>query len=226
MVKIAKKKKRILQTGSMQRSYPDFKKACELVRNGHIGDIEKMYVNVGDPAKPFSWGGEPVPKEVNWDKWCGPAPLLPYHHRLSPPHNDVQFWANWRYFKETGGGILADWGAHMFDIAQWALGTDNTGPVRITPPKKPNAIKGLQMTYANGVEMIHWNFGRGNAVRFVGSKGVIDVSRNFLDAGPGKTLDIDLGENDMKLYDTNQNHVGDWINSIKNRSQPICVSHL
>ena len=63
------------------------------------------------------------------------------------------------------GAILADWGAHMFDIAQWGLGMDRSGPVSFAPPADPKAVRGLQMKYANGIEMVHEDFGRGWAVR-------------------------------------------------------------
>ena len=222
MVKTAKETGRIVQTGSMQRSTEDFRKACELVRNGYIGKIEKVLVTVGDPAMSYNLSAEPLPKEVNWERWCGPAPILAYNHRLSPSHNDVKFWPDWRLFKETGGGILCDWGAHMFDIAQWGLGMDRSGPVLFEPPKKPNAVRGLKMTYANGIEMLHWNFGRGYAVRFIGRDGTIDVSRGFLESNPTNIITARIKENETHLYDTKGNHYQDWIDAIKNRTQPIC----
>ena len=100
------------------------------MRNGYLGEISKILVNVGDPAIDYNLAEEPMPKEVNWNKWCGPAPMLAYNHRLAPSRNDVDFWPDWRKFKETGGGILCDWGAHMFDIAQWAIGMDDSGPIQ------------------------------------------------------------------------------------------------
>lgn len=222
MVKTAKETGRIVQTGSMQRSTEDFRKACELVRNGYIGKIEKVLVTVGDPAMSYNLSAEPLLKEVNWERWCGPAPILAYNHRLSPSHNDVKFWPDWRLFKETGGGILCDWGAHMFDIAQWGLGMDRSWPVLFEPPKKPNAVRGLKMTYANGIEMLHWNFGRGYAVRFIGRDGTIDVSRGFLESNPTNIIPARIKENETHLYDTKGNHYQDWIDAIKNRTQPIC----
>ncbi len=222
MVKTAKETGRIVQTGSMQRSTEDFRKACELVRNGYIGKIEKVLVTVGDPAMSYNLSAEPLPKEVNWERWCGPAPILAYNHRLSPSHNHVKFWPDWRLLKETGGGILCDWGAHMFDIAQWGLDMDRSGPVLFEPPKKPNAVRGLKMTYANGIEMLHWNFGRGYAVRFIGRDGTIDVSRGFLESNPANIVTADIKESETHLYDTKGNHYQDWIDAIKNRTQPIC----
>lgn len=222
MVKTAKKTGRVLQTGSMQRSSANFRKACELVRNGYLGEIKQVLVSVGDPARDYDLPAEEVPAEIDWNKWCGPAPLLTYNQRLAPASNDVDFWPDWRLFKEVGGGILCDWGAHMFDIAQWGLGMDRSGPVEFTPPQDPKAVRGLKMRYANGVEMIHEDFGRGWAVRFIGSEGSIDVSRSFFESTPANLVTAELKPGETRLYDTKGNHYQDWLDAIKNRSQPIC----
>ncbi|WP_222937123.1 Gfo/Idh/MocA family oxidoreductase [Cytophaga sp. FL35] len=221
MVKAVQDSGKVLQVGSMQRSWETFRKACELVRNGYLGDIERVEVNVGTPAKAYDLEQEAMPSEVNWNNWCGPAPLLAYNHRLAPSNNDVKFWPDWRLFEETGGGILADWGAHMFDIVQWALGMDHSGPVKLVPPKDKNAVMGLKMYYANGVEVEHKDFGRGYGVRFFGSKGQMDISRSYLETTPANLLETNLTASDTRLYKSD-NHMGDWLGAIKQRSQPIC----
>lgn len=221
MAKTAKRTGRIVQTGSMQRSREDFRKACELVRNGYIGEIEKVLVNVGDPARDYDLPAEEMPREIDWDLWCGPSPKLAYNHRLAPSSNDVDFWPDWRLFKEVGGGILCDWGAHMFDIAQWGLGMDHTGPVEFIPPQDPKAVRGLKMRYANGVEMVHEDFGRGWAVRFIGSEGSIDISRSFFESTPENLVKAELKPGEVKLYNST-NHYQDWLDAVKNRTQPIC----
>lgn len=222
MVKATRKYNRILQTGSMQRSNNRFLHACELVRNGYIGKITKVLVNVGDPAKPYDLEGEPMPENFNWDRWCGPAPLNPYHSLLAPPTNNIKYWPQWRQYQEYGGGILCDWGAHMFDIAQWGLGMDHTGPVEYIPPVDPSAVRGLRMIYANGVEMVHEDFGRGWAVRFIGTEGSLDVSRSFLDSKPEKIVSAKIKDSETRLYDSKENHYKDWIDAIKTRTKPIC----
>lgn len=221
MVKSAKKTERIVQVGSMQRSREDFRRACELVRNGYVGDIQKVLVNVGDPAIPFNMETQPTPEEVDWNAWCGPAPLLPYNERLSPSTSDP-FFPDWRKFEETGGGILTDWGAHMFDIAQWALGMDHTGPVRYIPPSDKKAVRGMRMFYENGIEMVHEDFDRGWGVRFIGTEGTLDVSRSYLETTPPNILTAELKDTDTRLYNSNNNHYQDWLDAIKNRTQPIC----
>ncbi len=222
MVRAAKETGRIVQTGSMQRSWDNFRKACELVRNGYIGDVKKIIVNVGDPARKYDLPAEPMPAEIDWDRWCGPAPLLAYNHRLAPSNNDVDFWPDWRLYTEVGGGILSDWGAHMFDIAQWGLGMDRSGPVEWVPPEDSKAVRGLRMKYANGVEMVHEDFDRGWAVRFVGSEGGIDVSRKFFETTPPKLADLEFRSTDERLYDSGGNHYLDWLDAVRNRTQPVC----
>jgi len=222
LVDTVKKTGKVLQTGSMQRSWKSFRKASELIRNGYLGDITKILVNVGDPAVAYNLEQEELPDSVNWNNWCGPAPLLSYNHRLSPATNAVKFWPDWRLFRETGGGILCDWGAHMFDIAQWAIGMDDSGPVRYIPPTDPTAVKGLRMFYANGIEMVHEDFGRGWGVRFIGSEGTLDVSRSYLESDPINLVNANLKDSDVRLYNSGGNHYNDWLHSITNNTNPLC----
>ena len=220
MVRAADKYDRILQTGSMQRSGAGFRKAVNLVRSGYIGKVEKVLVNVGDPAKDYDLPAEPLPAGLDWDAWIGPAPMRPYNQVLSPQEGDKR-WPMWRHYREFGGGILSDWGAHMFDIAQWGLDKDHTGPVKFIPPSDPSAVRGLKMIYEDGVEMIHEDFERGWAVRFIGSEGSLDVSRQFLDSNPKGIAEKTLSEAEQIVYHS-ENHYQDWIDCIKKRTQPIC----
>ena len=220
MVKAASKYDKILQTGSMQRSNERFRHAVELIRNGYVGDIQRVLVSVGDPAISCNLEEMPTPGTLNWDRWLGPAPWRAYNPGIAPPiEEDV--WAQWRQYQEYGGGILSDWGAHMFDIAQWALDMDRSGPVLLIPPSDPLATRGLKMIYDSGIEMIHEDFGRGWAVRFVGSKGRLDVSRSFLDSEPVEIAETKIGASEKRVYHSD-NHYQDWISAIKSRSQPIC----
>lgn len=222
LIKTVKKTEKILQTGSMQRSSKNFRNACELIRNGYIGDVSKVLVNVGDPAMDYNLETENTPAEVDWNKWCGPAPLLPYNHRLSPSKNNVDFWPDWRLFKEVGGGILCDWGAHMFDIVQWALDMDHSGPIRYLPPTDKTAVRGLRMFYENGIEMVHEDFGRGWGVRFIGSEGTMDISRSYFETNPENILTAELKDSDIRLYNSNENHYQDWLDAVTNGTLPIC----
>ncbi|HLO79679.1 MAG TPA: Gfo/Idh/MocA family oxidoreductase [Chitinophagaceae bacterium] len=220
VVNAVKKNKVVLQTGSMQRSWKNFRSACELVRNGYIGKIKEVLVNVGDPAIPCNLGEEVKPPHLDWEGWIGPATYHPFHSELSPPV-EKDIFPMWRKYREYAGGILSDWGAHMFDIAQWGLGMDESGPVQFNPPKDPAAVRGLEMIYANGVVLKHVDFGRGFGVRFVGEKGTIDISREYFDSNPANIATATIQPGETKLY-VSDDHYADWLNACRKGSQPIC----
>jgi predicted dehydrogenase len=219
MVNAATSNNIILQTGSMQRSWKNFRTACELVRNGYLGDVKEVWVSVGDAAIPCYLQAQPIPEELNWDMFLGPSAYLPFNPVLAPPSSE-DIYPNWRLYKEIGGGILSDWGAHMFDIAQWGLGKDNTGPVKYFPPDG-KGYNELTMVYDDGIVMKHKKFGRGHGVRFIGSKGTLDISRSYFDSKPDTIAQQVIKENEIHLYNSDD-HYGDWINAIKNNKQPIC----
>ncbi|WP_299671496.1 Gfo/Idh/MocA family oxidoreductase [uncultured Polaribacter sp.] len=218
------KTKKIFQTGSMQRSWAKFITAQEIVSSGKLGEIKKVLVNVGDPAKNYDLPTEPLPNGIDWNRWCGPAPLLGYNDKIAP--RIVKTYPDWRDYKETGGGILADWGAHMFDIAQWCLGMDHSGPVKFIPPTDPKAVRGLKMFYENGIEMVHEDFGRGWGVRFIGSEGTIDVSRSYLETTPASILLSNIHVDKKTIMKSQGNHYQNWIDGIKSRKQPICTAEI
>lgn len=210
----------ILQTGSMQRSWESFRHACELIRNGYLGDIKKVVVSVTDPAIPYNLEEEPMPEDLDWDRWIGPAPMNVFNSIVAPPVEDTS-WPRWRDFKEYGGGTLCDWGAHMFDIAQWALGMDDTGPVELIAPKTPVPKRGLKMIYANGIEMEHYEFGRGHGVEFHGTEGTMQVSREFLQTNPANIASAQMKSSDERLYHSD-NHYANWIDGIREHKETIC----
>jgi predicted dehydrogenase len=220
MVNAVKKYNKVLQIGSMQRSWEKFWKAKEIVSSGKLGEIKKVFVNVGDPAISYNLPAEPTPSGIDWNRWCGPAPLNDYNSSVAP--KVVKSYPNWRWFKEYGGGILSDWGAHMFDIAQWALDMDNSGPVKYVPPSDRKAVRGLTMYYDNGIEMVHEDFGRKWAVRFIGTEGILDVSRGFLETMPNSILHPNQDDGIDCGFPDRGNHYQNWLSSIRTRKQPIC----
>lgn len=220
MVNAVKKNKVVFQTGSMQRSWDRFRNACELVRNGYVGSIKEVLVNVGDPGITYDLPEMPVPANLNWEGWVGPALMRPFNTELSPPV-EKDIYPNWRNYKEYGGGILSDWGAHMFDIVQWALDMDKTGPVKYLPPGDASAKRGLTMVYANGIEMKHVDFGRNWGVRFIGDKGTLDISRDYFDSNPSNIATATLGNNAIRL-NSSVNHYKDWLECIRTGKEPIC----
>ena len=219
MVDAVKKNKIVLQTGSMQRSRENFRKACELVRNGYVGEIKEVLVTVGVAAVPCTLSQQTVPAELNWDLWLGPAENHAFNAELSPPVEQDIF-PNWRQYKEFGGGYLSDWGAHMFDIAHWALDKDSSGPLKLFPPDGKDH-KSLTMMYDNGVAVKHEDFGRGYGVRFIGTKGRLDISRSFLDSNPANIAEATINPTEIQLYNSTDHHQ-DWIDAIKNNKSPIC----
>ncbi len=216
---------RVLQVGNMQRSWRNFRHACELVRNGYIGEIKEVKVSVGPPPVKYNLPTQPVPKTLNWDMWIGPAPMNDYNEELAPPM-ERNIFPNWRNYREYGGGMICDWGAHMFDIAQWALGMDDSGPIEFTPPDE-SELRPLTMRYANGTIMTHEHFRKadGNAVRFIGSDGVIDISRSFLDTIPAKLQDEVIGDDKIKLYKSDD-HYNDFLTAMKTRKQPLSTVEI
>ena len=171
---------RILQTGSQQRSSQEFRIACELVRNGVIGQVTEVITSFGDPAPEYSLAEEPLEPGLDWDLWCGPGPLKPYNSTLSPRGVHDHF-PMWRMTREYGGGMITDWGAHHVDIAQWGLGVDDSGPVEVRSPGM-NQTRGAQLVYASGTVLTHQD---GKGVSFMGTEGEVHVNRGKLEVSLG-----------------------------------------
>jgi len=220
MAKAVRKNQRVFQTGSMQRSMSEFYKACSLVRNGRIGQIKEVYVSVGGPSKWCDLPEEPMEPGLDWDFWLGPAPKRPYNSVLSPRGVHDNF-PDWRNYREYSGGMMTDWGAHHFDIAQWGLGMDESGPVEILPPDGKD-VKRLTYKYANGIVMYHGGLeGYGFGVVFVGTNGKVCVDRGRFKTEPESLAEEKIDTLPVKLYKCN-NHYKDFIDAIQSRKPPIC----
>ena len=224
MVNVTRKYDRVFQTGNMQRSWRDFRHTVELVRNGYIGDVKEINVSVGEPIKQCDLPTEEVPAGLDWNEWIGPSLYRGYNKILAPTDAHKDPWAWWRGYRNFGGGLITDWGAHMFDIAQWALDMDESGPEELLPPEKPAQTHGLTMIYKNGVRVNHKIWGKKgdeNAVQIIGTEGRIEVSRSFLRTFPNKKLaKQDLKETDKRVY-FSDNHYQDWVDAMKKRTRPI-----
>lgn len=227
MQQAVEKYNRVLQVGNMQRSWRNFRYACELVRNKYIGDIKEVHVAVGGPYRPYDLPAQPLLKELDWDRWIGPSPMVHYNQELAPPL-EVGGFPNWRWYKEFAGGMVCDWGAHMFDIAQWALNMDDSAPIEYYPADGKE-FKHVTMKYANGITMTHEPAGirkkDGNSVRFVGTDGVIDISRSFLDTIPANLANIELKDTDTRLYKS-EDHYSDFLQAMESRKQPISTVEI
>ena len=225
LVKCVRENKRILAVGSMQRSTPNFQNAVKLVQSGAIGKIEKVNAYVGAPPKPYNLPAEPVPADLNWDLWLGSLTAkIHYNHELDPPISldpevKEKMWGAWRWYTEMGGGFTTDWGAHMFDIAQWGLGMDKNGPVEISPIG--DGTEYMTFKYANGVVMTSEPFDekKTKGVKFWGTKGWIEVARGYFKSSDPKLVPPKKEENGPA--ETNVPHQLDFVEAIRAHRDPI-----
>lgn len=219
MVNAARKYKRVFQTGSMQRSWPEFRQTAELIRNGYIGEVKSIKVNVGAPPVAYNLAEERIPEGLNWKAWLGPNLPVVFNSELAPPTSKDVF-PNWRLYREFGGGMVTDWGAHMFDIVQWSLGMDDSGPVEVLAPNGKD-IQYLTYKYENGITMTHEKWEWNNAIHFIGTEGEIKVQRRKLETSPASLKDKVIGENEKHVYKS-ENHYKDFLDSMRTRNKPIC----
>lgn len=216
----------IFQTGSQQRSEfgGHFRKAVEYVWNGRIGKLHTIRIGVGGPSKACDLPTEEIPAGTDWDAWLGPAPERGYNEILCPKGVHKHFPA-WRNYREYAGGGLADMGAHHFDIAQWAMEMDSSGPVEVIPPEDSSQESGLKFVYASGITMIHNEFEgdvRADCV-FEGTDGKILVSRSGISSRPESVLAEPLPENARRV-DPSASHHGNWLASIRDKKDCICTA--
>jgi predicted dehydrogenase len=218
MVNAARAHKRIVQTGSQQRSDRKFRLACEMVRAGLLGNIKT--VEVGIPG--VNWTPPPVPDsappaDLDYDFWLGPAPQKPYNAK----HVHYNFRVYWDY----SGGQMTNFGAHHLDITQWALGMDEAGPVSAEGKARYHkegwyeAPEWVDVTYVypNGVVVKCGNDYKGG-VTFRGEKGDLFVTRGKLEATGVAIPEV---EPEPHLY-VSENHHANWLECIKSRKTPIC----
>jgi len=231
MVEAARKYGRVFQTGSMQRSDRKFRRACELVRNGYIGQIKNVSLclnTAGFPMFPVACDlpEEKTPEYLDWEMWLGPVQWRPFNSRLAPPMDD-KAWPHWRDYDEFAGGLMTDWGAHHFDIAQWGLGMDSSGPVEIYPENEANEGAGkmpatqLTYKYANGVTVVKDDTMKTKSILFTGTDGQVEVSREFLKVKPVSLERQRIGVNDIRLVKS-ENHYTNWLDCVRERKTPIC----
>jgi myo-inositol 2-dehydrogenase/D-chiro-inositol 1-dehydrogenase len=232
---------RILQLGSQQRSEPQFRLACELVRNGRIGKIKEVFVGLPeDPAGPEE-PEMPVPPNLDYDMWLGCTPVVYYtENRVHPQSPDIkQRYARpgWLRCEQFGAGMITGWGAHHIDIAHWAMGLEHSGPVEIVataefPKKGLWNVHGpyhVRARYANGATMyISEKYPTG--VRFIGEDGWLWVNRGryvpgrspVLDASDPRILTAGIKETEIRLHvSPKDDHHLDWLTSIRSREAPV-----
>lgn len=224
VVEAARRYEIVFQTGSQQRSEYGgyFRRAAELVRAGAIGDLTSIEIGIGGfPADTYGLAPEPVPETLDWERWLGPAPWRPYNAELCPLN--FPGYPNWRNYLDYAGGGFSDFGAHHFDIAQWALDMDAGGPVEVIPPDGRDVQRmtfmysEAQVGVKGGLPMYH---GGPADCTFNGTEGRILVSRGFLRSEPESILRTPLSSSDVRL-DRGMGHREDWIQCIRTRQRPI-----
>lgn len=223
----------ILQVGSQQRSDAKFRHACELVRNGRIGQVHTIQIGMGiDPATGLE-PVMPVPENLDYNMWLGPAPWAPYTEKRVHPQNGYDR-PGWLRISDYCLGMITGWGSHHIDIAHWAMDTEYTGPIQISGKGQFPAdglwdVHGqyqVEYHYANGITLtVADNQTHSQGIRFVGDQGWIYVRRGFIDAHPKSLLTSVIRPDEIHLYRSN-NHKGNFIDCIKSRKQTIAPAEV
>jgi len=216
MLAAARRYERVVQVGTQQRSDPRFRFACELVRNGYIGRVKSVETDPGGTSRRCQLPAEPVPPGLDWDRWLGPAPWAPYHPDRC---THLRQWWNWR---DYSGGLMTDRGAHDFDIVQWGLGMDGSGPVEVCPP---DGKEYQQLTYKYPVGVVMYSgtkgwHGRSALVTFKGTKGQVSVWRGGIETTPASLAEVKIGPNELHLVNSN-NHQGNFLECVRTRQRPV-----
>jgi hypothetical protein len=218
LVAAEKKYGRILQVGSQQRSSIHFRIAVNLVRNGMIGEIKEIYCQLGQfPQPPENEQIVAVPEGFDYDRWLGPTPFSEY----SENRVKGNYGGGWRCYWEYGSRKFGDWGAHHFDIVQWALDRDETGPVEFIPAGHDGATH-HHYRYADGITV--WRDRKpdnGHMIRFIGTEGEVLVSRGKIETSPKELVRHKFGPNDVQVYES-MDHRVNFIESIASRKPTIC----
>ena len=239
---------RILQIGSQQRSWKQFYRACELVRNGRIGDVQQVEIGLpGDPSGPDA-GPMPVPPGFNYDAWLGSTPEVYYTEIRVHPQADFSR-PGWLRCEQFGAGMITGWGAHHVDTAHWGMNTELTGPVEIWgsaefPTHGLWNVHGPFKTYGNYANGIHMTISGDfpNGIKFIGTKGWIFVTRDEqtsptampgdktpkiepLVASDPKILTSVIGPNEVHLYTSDDQH-GNWLDCIHSRNAPTAPAEV
>jgi len=226
LVKAVRENNIVMAIGSQQRSDPNFQHVVKLVQSGELGKISLMNAYVGAPPIPYNLAEEPLPADLNWDLWLGPLTAdIHFNNELNPPISidppeNEKAWGAWRWYKEMGGGFTTDWGAHMFDIGQWALGMDGNGPVEISPIA--DGAEYMSFKYANGTVMTSepWDEKKSKGVKFRGEKGWVEITRTSYNASDPKFYPPVVEKTEGE-YETKIPHQLNFIESIKSRMDPI-----
>ena len=228
-----KKYSTVFIVGSQQRSDTRFRFACELVRNGRIGKLHTVKVGFGLDPGTTPQPTMPVPENLNYDMWLGPAPYAAYTEKRVHPQKGYGR-PGWLRIRDYGWGMITGWGSHHIDIAHWGMGAEYTGPVEIKgwaefPKEGLWDVHGdfsVEYKYANGVNLICAGNSRNKqGILFEASKGWVHVKRGFVDAQPKSLLTSQIGPDEVHLYKSDH-HKGNFIQCIKSRSETVAPAEV
>jgi predicted dehydrogenase len=243
MVEAARKYNRIVQVGLQQRSAAHFQKAVEIVKGGTLGTMSMVRCwNAGNGA-PEGIGNPPdgdPPADLDWDLWLGPAPKVPFNPNRFGVH--PRTWSHFRYFWDYAGGMMTDWGVHLIDIVQWAMGVDAPAKVSAVGGKfavqdnreTPETIlatyqyPGFVMVYENRSANGRQINGHGYGIEFHGTDGTLFVDRSGLEIVPEqRRIGQDQFENrtepfTMQSTKDDPTHARNFVDCVKSRQAPIC----
>lgn len=228
LVDVVRRTGRVFQTATEDRSVGVYHRMAELVRNGRIGKLQTIRVTL--PGAPPERRGNPapmpVPPELDYDLWLGPAPWAPY--------TEDRVHSNFRWIQDYSGGILADWGMHMFDTAQWANDTDRGGPIRVGATGRfyDDGLYDtlcefrIEYTYANGVRLIAESGGTG--LRFEGADGWVGNAgwRKPLEASSESILRSVIGPEETHLFTCPAGEHRNFIDCVKSRREPYFPAEI
>ena len=224
LVKAVRRHDRVLQVGTQQRSMTINRLACEFIRSGGLGTIREVRVvnYQGSAAEPVPTpAAEAVPAGLDWNAWLSQAADRPY----SPT------WMAWMQWRDFAGGEMTNWGAHGVDQVQWALGTDDTGPVTIVP-RGAALNAAVEMRYASGIAV---NFvlekGPMGGGVFIGDRGKLEINRNKVVSNPpeiaaGILARVDVAAEERAWSDETalwqaRQHLQNWLDCIRSRERPV-----
>jgi len=216
----------VFQHGTQLHSYAGVRRACELVRNGRLGKLKEIVIG-SPPGRATGVHPEmPVPDGLDYDLWLGPAPQAPFTNARVFRHGRLPGW----YFVSdySLSGWIAGFGVHDLDIAQWAIGMERSGPVRIEGAGVyPQGglfdtilTYRIEFTYANGVKIVMTDTGKNrHGVKFIGEKGWI-FTRGGIEAQPRSLLDEKIGPDETRLY-ASPGHAQNFIECVRTRRETI-----
>lgn len=227
------KNKRVLQCGTWRRSGLKVRMACELVRNGYIGELKE--IEVGVPGTFAIRGGytglegpEAVPAHLDYAMWMGSSPEKPY--------TAARCHFNFRWIDDYAPGYITDWGAHFVDVAQWGAGMDDTTPVEVSATQIKRRAQGhydapeqfrIEYHYANGVKLTMFSTDdkATYGTKFIGSEGWIFTEAEALKASSLDILRIKMKENDTRLY-VSKHHHRNFIDAVLSRGPTAAPAEI